>query len=232
MRSRLRYHSIVIILGLMISVTALAKKGDPPEVTEEGLHLVKDSKFALVYAEPGATLVGYHRIRLLEPHIAFKKNWKRNQNRNAGIRVSDKDVDRIRTSLAEEFNTIFAEVLQENDGYELVDESGEDVLTLRPAIINLDVKAPDTMTAGRSRSYSESAGEMTLYLEAYDSLTNDLIAKALDRKHDRYSGFMTWQTSASNTAAGRRILRGWAQTLRDGLDEAHSATAPDEGAED
>jgi hypothetical protein len=94
-------------------------------------------------------------------------------------------------------------------------------LLLRPAIINLDVNAPDTMSAGMSRTMADSAGQMTIYMEIYDSLTGDLIAKALDPQADRHSGFMTWQSSASNTQAARRILRGWAQVLRDALDEAH-----------
>jgi hypothetical protein len=57
----------------------------------------------------------------------------------------------------------------EEDRYAVVDEAGEDVLLIRPAIINLDVNAPDTPQAGRSMTYVASAGEMTLYLEAYDS---------------------------------------------------------------
>jgi len=216
--------SVFVIPGLVISSTAMAKKDDPPEVTEEGLHLVKDSKLALVYAVPDADLNGYHRIWLVEPYIAFKKNWKRDQNRSRGIRVTDQDMEKIRTRLTSEFTSVFAEVLQENDGYELAEERADDVLIIRPAIINLDVNAPDTMSAGRSTTFASYAGEMTLYLEAFDSQTNALIAKALDRRFDRNSGFVTWQSSVSNAQAARRILRGWAQTLRDGLDEANAAT--------
>jgi len=133
-------------------------------------------------------------------------------------------MERIRTRLAEEFTAVFTEVLQENDGYELVEERAEDVLILRPAIVNLDVNAPDTRSAGRSKTYASYAGEMTLYLEVYDSQTNALIAKALDRRTDRNNGFVTWQTSVSNSQSAKRVLRGWAQTLRDGLDEATSTT--------
>jgi hypothetical protein len=134
-------------------------------------------------------------------------------------------MERIRTRLASEFTSVFAEVLQENDGYELVEERADDVLIIRPAIINLDVNAPDTRTAGRSRTYASSAGEMSLYLEAYDSQTNALIAKAIDRKHDRRSGFATWQTSVSNAQGAKRVLRGWAESMRDGLDEANTVSA-------
>ena len=216
--------SVLLALSLTISFPAVAKKEAPPEVTEDGLHLVKDSNLALVYAVPGADLNGYQRIWLVEPYIAFKKNWQRDQNRSKGIKVSSQDMERIRTRLASEFTSVFAEVLQENDGYELAEERADDVLIIRPGIINLDVNAPDTMNTGRSRTYASSAGEMSLYLEAYDSQTNALIAKALDRKHDRDNGFATWQTSVSNAQGARRILRGWAQSMRDGLDEANSGT--------
>ena len=219
MNSLPKLKSVLITLSLAISITAMAKEG-PPEITEEGLHLVKDSNMALVYAVPGADLSGYHRIWLVEPYVAFKKNWQRDQNRSKGIKVTNSDMDRIRTRLAEEFTVVFAEVLQESDGYELVEERADDVLILRPAIINLDVNAPDTRSAGRNRTFASYAGEMTLYLEAFDSQTNALIAKALDRGYDRNTGFVTWQSSVSNTQAAKRILRGWAQSLRDGLDEA------------
>ena len=212
----------LMVLSLTISSMAVAKKDDPPEVTEDGLHLVKDSNLALVYAVPGADLKGYKRIWLVEPHIAFKKNWQRDQNRGKGIKVSNQDMERIRTRLASEFTSVFAEVLQEDDGYELAEERASDVLIIRPAIINLDVNAPDTMSAGRSRTYASSAGEMSLYVEAYDSETNALIAKALDRKYDRNAGFATWKTSVSNAQGARRVLRAWAQSMRNGLDEANA----------
>jgi hypothetical protein len=133
-------------------------------------------------------------------------------------------MEKMKARLVTEFNEVFTEVLQEGGGYEIVEEAAEDVLILRPAIINLTTNAPETMTSAGVRSYAESAGEMTLYLEAFDSQTNALIAKGMDRRRDRNSGWMTWQTSVSNKAAAKRILKGWAEVLRDALDEANTAT--------
>ena len=42
----------------------------------------------------------------------------------------------------------------ENAGYAITTEAGDDVLVLRPAIIDLDITAPDTRTPGRSRRVS------------------------------------------------------------------------------
>jgi hypothetical protein len=72
---------------------------------------------------------------------------------------------------------------------------------------------------------------MTLYIEVYDSVTGDLIAKALDRKSDRQnSGFYTWANRATNQAAANRILQGWANILVTALTEAHKSEA-DAGSE-
>ena len=41
--------ALLLVTGLMaISLNALAKKQELPEVNEDGLHLVKDSKLAVV----------------------------------------------------------------------------------------------------------------------------------------------------------------------------------------
>jgi len=199
-----------------------AKKTELPQVTEEGLHLVPDSKLAIVYADPEADLGPYKRVQLIDTYVAFKKNWLRDQRSRSAqpLSVTTKDVERMKEKMAAEFQEVFAEVL-EAGGYPVVDEAGEDVLLLRPAIIDLDPNAPDTPRPGRSETYVNSAGEMTLYIELYDSVSGALLAKALDRKADRNAtGVYTWSTSVSNRQASRRILTDWANVLLDALNDA------------
>lgn len=227
----MNYRSLATLL-LMIclaafSLNAQARKQELPEVSEDGLHLVKGSKLAIVYAEPGADLAPYKRVMMLDPYVAFRKNWARDQRLNSTnkLRVSSKDMEKIKNDLAREFATVFAEELN-NGGYEVVTQAADDVLLIRPAIINLDVNAPDTPSAGMSRTYTSSAGEMTLYIEVYDSVTGDIIAKALDRRADtRNSGYYTWTNSVTNKAAAKRILKGWADILVKALQEAKSYPA-------
>jgi hypothetical protein len=214
--------AIFLAAGLLAAPgTVLAQKIDLPDVTEDGLHRVPDSKMAVVYAEPEADLSIYNRVMLLDAYVAFRKNWERDQRTTGsmiGIRPSD--VEKIKKQLAEEFQTVFRQTL-EDGGYEVVDEAAEDVLLVRPAIINLDAKAPDLPTSSNMRTYAESAGEMTLYIELYDSVTGDLFAKALDRRADDSTrGYYTWANSVTNKMAAERILKGWAQILLDALNEA------------
>ena len=220
--------NLLIILSLIllttISVTTMAKsKKELPEYTVEGLKLVPGTKdIAIVYAEEGADLSQYDRVYLVEPYVAFKKNWQRDQNRGT-IKVRTSDMDRIKVNVKELFMEVFTEEL-EKGGYELANERAEDVLIVKPAIIDLDVNAPDIMTAGRSNTYTDHAGSMTLYLELYDSETDDLLAKALDPKADSRAGFMQWQTGPANRAAAKRMMQPWAEALRKGLDRAREGT--------
>jgi hypothetical protein len=212
-----------VILGLILAIAAapaaLAKE-EPPDVTADGLHRVEGSKLALVYKKPGATLAGYKKLKILDCFVAFKKRWEIEQ-RSRGVAVSARDMKRIKKHVAEEFRKTFIEQLQSKGGYEVVDEEAEDVLLLRPAIIDLDVEAPDTMAAGRSDTFAASAGQMTLVLELYDSATSDLIARVIDRQAGRSALRIQWQTSVTNRAEAEQIFRLWANVLRERLDEAH-----------
>ena len=221
-------NKLLIVLSFIIlatvPVTTIAKKKDElPEYTVEGLKRVANPKgLAIVYAEPGANLSQYERVYLVEPYVAFKKNWQRDQNRGT-IKVRTSDMDRIKVSVKDIFMEVFTEEL-EKGGYELANERAEDVLIVKPAIIDLNVNAPDIRTAGRHDTYTDNAGSMTLYIELYDSETDDLLAKALDPTADRQSGFMQWQTGPANRAAGKRMMRPWAEALRKGLDRAREVT--------
>lgn len=216
------------ILCLIFSFAAVAPvwaKKDLPAVNDEGMQLIKDSDLATVYADPGADLSIYNRVMLLDATVAFKKNWKRDQNRGNTLKVKDRDMEKIQAEVADVFREVFTKELVDG-GYEIADAPGEDVLLVKPAIVDLDVSAPDIQSSAITRSFSESAGEMTLNLELFDSVTNDKIAKATDRKQDRWRGQMEWRTSVSNRSDARRMMTGWAKALRSALDEARASTTP------
>jgi len=219
---------IVVVLVSVMTVSPVWAKKDLPPVNDEGMELVKNSELASVYADPGADLSVYKRIWLEDATVAFKKNWQRDQNRGNPLKVRDADMQRITDDVATLFREVFTTELVDG-GYEMVQEAGEDVLIVKPAIVDLNVYAPDIQTATRSQSYSREAGEMTLNLELFDSVTGDKIAKATDRKRDYDRGYMQWRTSVSNRADAKRMMTPWAKALRSALDEAKSSVMQDAG---
>lgn len=219
--------SILLVAGLTIA-PAWAKK-NLPAVNDEGMELIKDTRYTTIYADPGADLSIYKQIWLQDASVAFKKNWQRDLNRSTrsiSNRVDNDDMERIKMDVSILFREVFTAELVDG-GYELVEQAGEDVLLVKPAIVDLDVIAPDRRTATRTDTYSESAGEMTLYLELYDSVTNDKIATARDRKRDYRRGYIEWRTSVSNRADARRMMSSWARAFRENLDDARASVTRD-----
>jgi hypothetical protein len=206
-----------LIIGTVPAAVAQEKA---PDVTADGLHRVEGSELALVYLKPGASFGGYDKLMILDCFVAFKKRWKAHDPTGRS-KVTAKDMQKIKEYLAAEFRKIFIQELQTKGDYAVVDAPGEDVLLVRPAIINLDLTAPDTMAAGRTRTFSTSAGQMTLYVELYDSATSDLLARVIDSRSGRSSGPIEWRTGMTNRAQAEKILRRWAGVLRERLDEAH-----------
>lgn len=221
---RLTRVASVIAAFLLAASGAVSAKDELPDVTAEGLKRIESARVDALYWADGASLEGYTAVKILECPVAFRKNWKRDYNARTtslSSRVRDDDMDRIRNGISELFQEKFSEKLEEA-GYDVVDETGAHVLILRPAIINLDVTAPDLREPGIVRSYTATAGSMTLYMEMYDSATGAKIADILDAEGARDNGFFEYTNSVSNTAEARRILDKWATLLVNALDEANN----------
>jgi len=216
--------AIALTLTLAPQHHLRAADDDIPEFTHDGLQRVIDSKAALAYVKPDVDFSRYDRFMILDCYVAFKKDWQKDYNRDQvslSGRVTDKDMERMRNDMAELFREVFVEELTENEGYELVEEAAGNTLLIRPAIIDLDASAPDTQSAGRSYTFVDSAGAATLYIELYDSVSGEILARAIDRKADRGHGTMQWANRATGRADAKRILRTWAGWLRERMDEIH-----------
>lgn len=211
----------VLYIGLaFVCPAVLAADEAAPEVTKDGLHLYKQTKERLAYVRPGATFTQYKKVAILDCYVEFSKDWVRDYNReqrDPSRQIRDNDLDRAKKALQSDFKKIFTEELQEGGRYQVVDSGGPDVLVLRPALINIQVNAPDLMAAGRSATYVESAGAMTIYLELWDSASNTILARVVDGKVDP-SLYGQRSSSVTNWAAADRMMRSWADELRSRLD--------------
>ena len=214
--NRFCVRSVVVfeLSAALIEIAPMLPAEEPAvQPTFDNLVPVKGAKMSLAYIDPDADFSVFKRVAILEPFVAFRSNWQRDQNRGRSRNISVRDMERIKADVATLFKQVFTERL-ENAGYDVIDEADEDVLLVRPAIIDLDITAPDTRTAGRSRTFTASTGAATLYIELFDSLSGDIIGRAADRQAVRRAGGMvSWSNSVTNTADARRMMGGWADNL-------------------
>jgi hypothetical protein len=208
------------VLGAAVAALLPAMAADEPPKEWDGLVRVSSKKLDHVYKLAEADFSGYKRVRLDPIEVEFDKNWKPNQNeRSSSRRLTNEDIAKIKKALAEEFRKVFTEELTKN-GYPVVEESNDDVLRVSAAIVNLYITAPEKMSAGRSRTYTTSAGHMTLVVELRDSVTGKLMARAVDSVQGRDTGNFMVTNSVTNMSSARTALSKWAVVLREGLDDA------------
>ena len=207
--------------ALLIAGTANAQE-ETEDISFAGLNRVDTDRVAAAYIDPEADFSVFQRVAILDPLVAFRSNWQRDQNRSRSRNVSASDMERIKADVAAIFKEVFTERLTEG-GYDIVDVADYDVLVLRPAIIDLDITAADTRSAGRSRTYTASAGAATLYLELFDAVSSDIIGRAIDRRGARRGGGMaSWSNRVTNTAEARRMFGRWADILVNFLDQYYA----------
>lgn len=208
--------SLAVVFAGINSLRVTSK--DAPEISHDGLHLDPDSDVALLYVKPDADFSVYEEFIMLDAYVAFKKNWQRD-TKVAGRRVSNKDMEKIKGEAAELLHKSFKEELDEVGGYRFVDKADDKVMILRPALIDLEITAPDIPVAGRVTNYVASAGAATLFLELYDSVSGEILARLIDRRRMQDYGFARWSNSVTNRADATRMFKRWANLLRQGMDE-------------
>jgi len=226
----LRSFGVLVALcaGLTLAYPMAVRAADaPPQVSKDGLQLKTHTQQRLVYVKPGAKFSQYDRVMILDCYVQMQKDWQQNYNANQGgdlsRQVSNEDVQRIQSTLAAEFKRVFTAELQKA-GYQVTSSRAPDVLLLRPAIIDVQVTAPDIMSTGMDVNVIASAGSGTFYLELWDSSTNTILARAMDAEADQQP-FAQQADAVTNRQAADIILRKWADDLVSHLDAVRGKPA-------
>jgi hypothetical protein len=219
-------RGLMAAAALLLAAPAMADQQWPAK-SPEGLTLQKSSPHGAVYVREGADLGQYRSVGLLECLVQFAKDWATDYNENEpdlNLQITPEVEKRIQSFLSAEFNKVFVEELSKNGDFQIVTQQAPGVLMLRPALLNVEVTAPDMNTAQPSLEMVASAGQMTLYLELWDGGSSTLIARMIDAEADPGMGGMAEQANpVTNKAAADEILKGWADRLRKALDAARAA---------
>jgi hypothetical protein len=195
----------------------------PGTTTEEGLVLQDSRVFDELYLRPGMSLNDYAGYRLEDCSVTFRENWMRDQNQqrpDISTRVTSETIEDITQSIGAQCNKYLSDALTEEPMLRLVETDAvtDNLLTIRPSVVDLDIHAPDVDGPGIVRSYTTSFGEMTLVLELVDATTGEVVARAVDKRRGPERGYLQRTNSVTNTFETNRVLRSWSRLVRTSLD--------------
>ena len=219
------------IAGLILLIGGLAGcAGTTPtidtspeaKVTFDGLHEVKGARADEAWARPGTDLTQYSKIMLQGAGIEYRPGGESGRSSSSRSRGGPYEVtEQQKTKFRALVVSVFLEELAESEHFTLVDEAGPDVLLIRGAVLDVVSWVPPE-PIGRGAVFISKVGEATLVLELRDSITETVLVRAVDRRAADTHGFvgdMAKSSRATNQADVKRVVRFWAQLLRERLDE-------------
>lgn len=216
-------HSIT----LMMSVLALAFAGfaaaqDAPETSFDGLVKQEKGRFKLTYVDPDIDFSVYNKYIPGTAQFQFRavKKTSSMTARRSNQRefwISDADKQKLEDTVS----SIFAEELAKSETFTETNEPGPDTLIIRGALHDIVSQVPPEII-GRGEIYLSSMGEATLIIEAVDSLSGEVIYRAIERRAAARPGNqLVVANTVTSWAELRRLARRWASNLRDGMDSIH-----------
>jgi hypothetical protein len=213
-------------LGFVFTAIATAALGmagcettqPQPAQQWDGLELRPTKDVDALYVRPGVEFKAYKSVTIDPIVVAFDKNWDPNESsRELARRLSPEDIQKLKDDMAGEFRKIFSEELGKG-GYSVLEQPAADTLRVMPALTDVYINAPDTLSAGRSYTFTMDPGRMTLVMELRDGPTGQILARVIDKKVGRDTGTLRLTNSVTNSADFRRAVESWATRLRQGLD--------------
>jgi len=196
--------------------------GPDAETTFDGLVRIDNARFAAAWVDPEIDLTQYTKIIPGGSEFQFRNVQKSSnlQARRANERefwISDSNKER----LIETVNAVFDEELQNSEHFTFVEEPGADTLIIVGALHDIVSQVPPDQV-GRGDIWLSSLGEATLIIQLADSLSGEVIYRAVDRRAVQpVGGQMVRSNTATNWSEVRRWARRWATRLREGLDSIH-----------
>jgi hypothetical protein len=215
-----KIFSTLALLALMAaaSFSMADETGGSPATASGELQLVPGSgDIQQVWMKPGTDLSSYRSVYLVEPAVSFRKNWLRDQNRgHPSMRVKPSDMEDIADDIKALMTKVFTERLLAS-GFTFSEVRNHDVLIIKPAVLKLDVNAPDVQVPNVTDILTSTAGSMTLYMELYDSVSEELLVKVVHPVADPEAGIGHWQRKVANQAAFKRMMKPLAEALVNGF---------------
>ena len=203
------------------SAAPRVQTGPNAEVTADGLTRVDRSTMDAAWVKADLDLRAYNKLMLAGAEIQYRLvdekggHYRPGRDDQTEFPISEEGKARLKQTFSEEFR----EELEKLERYELVTTPGPGTLLLVGTLIDVVSRTPPDDAPGRYEVYLQDVGEATLILELRDSVTNEVLARAADRRAAESMPGAINANTVTVWSEVRRLARAWAIQLRKRLDE-------------
>jgi hypothetical protein len=209
----------LFIAALALSIPWLAFGQDKPDVSFDGLVQTEADEFKLVYVDPDIDFSVYNKFIPGPASFQFRAVKKTStatarRNNTSEYWISDED----KQKLADVVSSTFADELAKSEVFTETTTPGPDTLIIRGVLHDIVSHVPPELV-GRGEIYLSSVAEATLIIEALDSLSGEVIYRAIERRAAQRRGQQMMISNPVTTwSEVRRLARLWGAHLRQAMD--------------
>lgn len=215
---------VAVCLPLLALVAACATStptldtSSEAELSFDGLYPIKGGSADAAWMRQGADISKYSKIMLQGVGIEYRPGGESGRLYHARSSADHFEItDQQKAKLVQVMRDAFRDELGRSERFTIVDEPGPDVLLIRGGLLDVVSFVPPE-PVGRSEIYLSRVGEATLVLEIRDSVSEAVIARAVDRRAAEDSLGFNESNRVNNAAEVRRMAKTWARLLRERLD--------------
>jgi hypothetical protein len=208
---------VPVLLAVVVAacLATLNVNAASEELSYDGLQRRETKVFEHLWVRKYFDVRSYHKIIFKAPHIEYRPVMKGSGDPSDGFALNQRQKD----SLAEIVDKAFQTELAKSKFFKLTTEAGPDVLIIRGDLLDVVSFVPPSASGRNDLLAVADIGEATLSMELYDSESDSIMVRALERvaaKHD--------ESAPPTTAADavQRTATQWASILRERLDAAAS----------
>ncbi len=212
--------AIVVSACLSASLATLNANAATPtkaadELSYDGLQRRDTKVFEHLWVRKYFDVRSYKKIIFKAPHIEYRPVMKGSGDDAAGFPLNQRQKD----SLFEIVNRAFQSELAKSTKFTLTTEPGPDVLIIRGDLLDVVSFVPPAASGKGDLLSVADIGEATLNMELYDSISDAIVVRALERVSAKHDAGTPPTTAAE---AVQRTATQWATILRERLDAAAS----------
>jgi hypothetical protein len=190
---------------------------NPPQAPGDlGLVRTTDTRLRIAYSLPGDNWTRFRTIQLhplvVPPDAADATPTNQRTRGRESFILGDREISRLQDAFAQAMRNTLTRA-----GYTFVDTPQADTLIVAPTVTDITLSAPieSSRPAGRSRTYTQGGGSITVSAVFADGGTGQVIGMAAVR--NRPSNIWRINNRVTNMSDARTAFTEWAGALRSAL---------------
>jgi hypothetical protein len=214
----------LLLLASALSLSGCAmqpeiQSGPDAETSFDGLVRVDRSNFAAAWANVDIDFSGYSQMIVDDPVFEFRAARSNDERaRTAEITLPEAE----RTSLMEAVHETFVNELAQSRHFSLVTEPSLDTIIVQIRLLDVVARVPrESGDEPGGTPWASSAGDGTLVIEVHDSLSGEVLYRAVERRVARVTVGGAWGSANSSWAEIKPSARSWGRVIREQLDRMH-----------